>query len=399
METKKNLRFIFFALMAWGEGISGGDKISIEFVRRWSKVFSVSVYLWEQGYRMYMRQNLNPEKIDFKVINMNPWEKFGFLVNYLARIFAGIWISLRTHLENEEEIVVYSATEFWMDFFPGLILKLRYPKITWVTTWFQTAPNPLRGFKEGDRVRSYRISALGYWLVQFPIKPLIERWADFVLVNNESERKRFPDMNKDKKVIVVLGAVDLSMINNFIKDYKDEKKIYDGVFQGRFHPQKGVVELIDIWKLVVDKKPDAKLALIGDGPLMGKVKEKIVEFKLEKNIKLFGFVFDGEKKYLIFHQSKVVLHPAFYDSGGMASLEAMAVGLPSVGFDLIAYESYYPKGMIKVPINNLQLFASAVLEFLQDRNLYSRIEKETKEMISKNWSWDTRAEQVLSAIR
>lgn len=398
MEVKKDLKFIFFALMAWGEGISGGDKISIELARRWSRLFPVTVYLWEEGYRMYMRQNLNPRKIEFKIINMSPWRNLGFFVNYLARILAGILLSLRINLDNEKNTIVYSATEFWMDSLPGFILKLRFPKITLVTTWFQTAPNPMRGFKEGDRVLSYRFSALAYWLVQLPIKPLIKRYADFVLVNNEFEKKQFPEMDKEKKVIVVLGAVDLSMIKKLVKNQRTDK-IFDGVFQGRFHPQKGIVELIDIWKLVVDKKPDAKLALIGDGPLMGKVKQRIRELNLQKNIKLFGYVFDGVKKYSIFQQSRVVLHPAFYDSGGMASAEAMALGLPAVGFDLTSYKSYYPRGMIKVPINNLQRFAQAMLKLLEDKKLYSKMGAEAKIMISQNWSWDTRSEEVLSYLK
>lgn len=398
MEIKKDLKFIFFALMAWGEGISGGDKISIELARRWSERFPVTVYLWDEGYRMYLRQNLDPKKINFKIINMSPWKYLGFVINYLARIIAGVLLALRINLDNQKSTIVYCATEFWMDSLPGIILKLRFPNITLVTTWFQTAPNPWVGFKEGERAQSFRFNALAYWLVQLPIKPLIKIWADFVLVNNENERKQFPKMNKEGKVIVVLGGVDLAMIRQLLSKIKIQVKIYDAVFQGRFHPQKGILELVDIWKLVVDKKPNAKLALIGDGPLMGKVKQKIDELNLQKNIKLFGYVFDSVKKYKIFQQSKVVIHPAFYDSGGMASAEAMVLGLPAVGFDLIAYKSYYPKGMIKVPINNLSAFAQAILELLESKTLYSKMGNQAKEMISQNWSWDLRSRQVLKHL-
>lgn len=401
METKKDLKFIFFALMAWGEGISGGDKISVELARRWSKSFPVIIYLWEEGYKMYMRQNLDPKRINFEIINMSPWRNLGFFINYVARILAGILLALKIKLENEKNTVVYSATEFWMDSLPGLILKLRFPKIIWVATWFQTAPNPLVGFKEGNRVLSYRFYALPYWLIQLPIKPLIKKWADFVLVNNENERKQFLKMNKSRKVIVVLGAVNLKEIEKWIRqiDRENLPKVYDAVFQGRFHPQKGIIELIDIWKLVVDKEPGARLALIGNGPLMDQVKQKIAKLNLQKNVKLFGYVFDGPKKYQIFTQSKIVVHPAFYDSGGMASAEAMALGLPAVGFNLKSYESYYPKGMVKVPINDLAAFTEKILEFLRDKKLYMKIGNEAKDMISQNWSWDTRSEEVLSYLR
>ena len=213
-------------------------------------------------------------------------------------------------------------------------MKVRYPKIKWVATWYQTAPNPFVGYAEGDRAKKYRLSALLYWLSQLPIKPLISVFADFVLVNNEEEKKQFPKLNSKKRIIVVYGAVDLERITNYKLEFKNLPKVYDAVFQGRFHPQKGAVELIEIWKKVVDKNKNAKLAMIGDGPLMDDIKLQITNYKLEKNIKLFGYVFDGIKKYKIFSQSKIVVHPAFYDSGGMASAEAMAFGLPCIGFNL-----------------------------------------------------------------
>jgi glycosyltransferase involved in cell wall biosynthesis len=227
---------------------------------------------------------------------------------------------------------------------------------------------------------------------------MIKNNSNFVLVNNEDERKQFPGMDQKERVVVVLGAVDLLMIGNIVKEVGNQEKIYDGVFQGRFHPQKGVVELIEIWKHVVDKKPDSKLALIGDGPLMDKVTKKIKEFSLQKNIKLFGYIFDCAKKYKVFLQSRVVLHPAFFDSGGMASAEAMVLGLPAVGFNLASYRSYYPKGMIKVQTGDLTAFSKVILELLRDKKLYLRIGNQAREMIYRNWSWDKRANEVLKKL-
>lgn len=393
------MNFLMIGLTAHGKGISGCDRISIEFSKRWAKEHQVSICVWEEGLTMYKKQHLSERDVKFKVLKMKFWTQFGFVINYFAVILAGMIFALTLKLKNNKETVVYSASEFWMDSLPGLILKLRFPEIIWVATWFQTAPNPLVGFREGGRVMRYRFSAFLYWLVQLPIKPLIARFADFVLVNNESERIQFPAMDKKKKVIVVLGAVDLPLTESMKKRFKNEKKIYDAVFQGRFHPQKGVVELIEIWKRVVDEKPDAKLALIGDGPLMNQVKEKIADLNMQKNVKLFGYLFDGVKKYQVFAQSRVVVHPAFYDSGGMASAEAMALGLPAVGFDLISYESYYPKGLIKVPVNDLSSFATTILELLKNKPLYLKMATEAEEMIYKNWSWDKRAEEVLGYLK
>ncbi len=390
--------FHIFANAALGKGLSGGDRIFIEFAKRLSIHQKVIVYVWQEGYEMCRRQGLS-ECVNFKILNVNFWCKFGFLICYIARIFKSIWFAIITKIDNSEKTIIYSASEFWMDSLPAFILKLRFPQVRWVAGWFQTAPNPFTGFTEGVRERQYRLSAFFYWFVQLPIKPLIRRWADFVLVNNELEKKQFNKLDKLGRVLVILGAVNIEDISQYLRKNKDLPKIYDVVFQGRFHPQKGVIELIDIWKFVTSRLPNAKLAMIGDGPLMDLVKKKIDDLRLQKNIKLFGYVFDGPKKYGIFSESKLVVHPAFFDSGGMAAQEAMAFGLPCIGFDLSSYKSYFPSGIVKVAVGDLQGFANIIAELLENKNKRDRIGREAQKMINENWSWDKRVEQLTTILK
>lgn len=388
-----------FALAAHGVGLSGSDRIFIEFARRWSQELQVNIFLWTEGREMCQTQHLEGQNINFVVSSMTPWKNLGFMINYFARIFEGIKLGLTLRLANSTDNLLYSASDFWMDTLPCFILKIRFPKVKWVATWYQTAPNPFTGYAEGQRETKYRFRALLYWLSQFPIQPIISRFADFVLVNNESERQQFPSLGKNGKVLVVLGAVDVTKIRKWIAQTGKIPKVYDGIFQGRFHPQKGVVELIKIWKKVVDRNKNAKLAMFGNGPLMEDVKLKINKLNLDKNIKLFGYVFDGPKKYTVFSQSKVVVHPAFFDSGGMASAEAMAFGLPCVGFDLKSYTSYYPKGMVKVKIGDLDEFAGEILKLISDNKHREKIGREASDMINKHWSWDQRAREVLNYVK
>lgn len=398
MHTIKELHII--ALASHGVGISGGDRIWIELTRRWQKHFPVKVHTWKEGVEMAERQSLNEQKtisnkqrlrfIKYKV----PFCNLGFVICYLARIVQGTWIGLTIKLQNSDDVYIYNASEFWMDAIPCILLKIRFSKVTWVATWYQTAPNPFKGFSEKERSgESYKFTALLYWLTQFPVKPFITRYADFVIVNNDDERKQFTG----KKTVVLIGAVPLDGIKNYELRSKNNTKKYDAVFQGRFHAQKGVEELIEIWKDVVVIMPSARLAMIGDGPLMYTVKSKIKKFKLESNIDLFGFLFDGKKKYDIFANSKMVLHPSFFDSGGMATAEAMAFGIPAIGFDLKAYESYYPKGMVKVKTE--EEFAKVILKLLKDEKLRNKVGKEAKDLIERKYSWDQRAKEVLFAIQ
>lgn len=385
------------ALGALGGGLSGGDRIFIEFARRWSANTPVHLYVWEEGLQMCRRENLEGKFLKIHLIKVGFISRFGFVIHYIYRILLGLNLGLS--LKGGSSDLVYSASEFWMDSLPALIFKLRNPKVKWAAAWYQTAPNPLVGFSEGKRVKQYKLAAFLYWLVQKPIKPLISKFADFVLINNEIERKQFSSLGGNNS-IVVLGAVNTEKISYYLRKHKRPKeKKYLGVFQGRFHPQKGVSELVDIWKLVVEKIPDAKLAMIGDGPLMHEVQEKVKMLKLSENIVLYGYLHDGEEKYGVFDQSHIVLHPAFYDSGGMASAEAMAFGLPCIGFDLKAYQSYYPKGMLKVDFGNLSAFAKEIISLSENKTLYNKISDDAKDMVFNQFSWDKRSMEVLTKLK
>lgn len=387
---KGKISFHIIALAALGEGLSGGDRIFIEFARHWSKKVPVNLYLWEEGLSMCKREKLSGNNLRIHLVKVGKVSKLGFIFTYLYRIFLGLKLGLFLKIESRDYI--YSASEFWMDSLPAFILKIRCPQVKWVAAWYQTAPNPLKGFTEGKRENLYRFNAFLYWFMQQPIKPLIDRFADFVLVNNELEKKQFSLLLRQDKVMMVKGAVNTEIISQYLKSHIPPKnKKYLAVFQGRFHSQKGVVELMEIWKLVTQKIPDAKLAMIGNGPLMDDVKTRIEKLRLTGKVELFGYLHDGSKKYSIFNDSMMVVHPAFYDSGGMAAAEAMAFGMPCVGFNLKSYRYYYQKGMVKVPIGDIKAFSEAILDLANNQVKYRQIGRSAKQMIEEDWSWDDRA--------
>jgi glycosyltransferase involved in cell wall biosynthesis len=403
MKKLKIKKMHIFAMAINWPGFSGGDRILIELTKRWSRKFPITIYSWVQGVNMFKEQKLKKhKKLNFRILYIPHLLHKIFLLNYITRVIVSIWKAINLKIDNSDDNYIFSASEFWMDSLPCIVLKIKYPRVRWTAAWYQTAPNPLKGYSEAKRSEKHYLKAFIYWLVQLPIKPLISKYADRIIVNNEKERLEFPK-HKQKNIIVLIGAVNVAAIHKFLINRQSSDMVkslkFDAVFQGRFHPQKGVVELIDIWKKVVDKIPNARLAMIGDGPLHKVVKTKINKLKLDKNVELFGYVFDGHKKYNIFANSEIVLHPAFYDSGGMASAEAMAFGLPAVGFDLKAYKSYYPSGMVKIKKGNKGRFADAIINLLNNKNKRKKLGKEAKSLVENNMNWDKRAIEVLSKLQ
>lgn len=391
MEEKINNAFIFIANAAVGKGLSGSDRIFIELARRWQKMgHHVTIAVWEDGYAMCQREKLT--EVSYTKWFLGPLKNLPFILNYFIRIVSGIYYSLVLRFELSDLSYIYACSDFWQDAIPAVILKLRYPKATLIGSFYLTAPNPFTGFYEGKRFQIPSIKAVLYWLQQQPIIWLLHRFADIVFVTSE------PDAKKFKRTVVVRGGVVVDAAKQFTPTYSVDNKQYDAVFLGRFHPQKGILELIDIWQKVVQQKPDAKLIMLGDGPLMENAKLKTQNAKLEKNTIFKGFLFDGEEKFNIYQQSKIAVHPAVYDSGGMAAAEAMAWGIPGVSFDLEALKTYYPKGMLKVPFGDYDAFAQTILKLLSDPELSKQTATQARELVMEQWDWDKRAEEILAEV-
>lgn len=391
-EMRNKFTFHIIANAALGGGLSGGDRIFIECAKRWARTgHEVYVYVWEEGYAMCRRNRL--KNVKYVIWRVSPYKNFGFAILYTIRTIKGIVEALRMHIsETSDNIVVYSSSDFWPDSIPAWILKMRFKNIKWVAGFYLFISSPFR--ETSPYKGKFMLKGFFYFLSQKPVYWLVKKYADMVWVTSEPDRWRFiNDRLSPDKVIAIRGGVD---VETPALIPEPERKKFDAVFVGRFHPQKGVLELIDIWRYVCEKKKDAKLAMIGVGDLEGEVREKIRRYGLEDNIILFGFK-DGVEKLRIFKDSKIVVHPAIYDSGGMAACEAMACELPGVSFDLPALRTYYPKGMLKTSCYNLKKFAENILKLLNDDELYRKISKDALDW-AKQWNWNKRAEELLEAI-
>ena len=390
-EKRDKVVFHIIANAALGLGLSGGDRIFIECAKRWAKAgHKLSVYVWEEGYEMCRRNKL--DNVKYVIWSNATFRNFGFTILYIMRMIKGIIETLRMSIP--EGSVIYSSSDFWPDSIPAWILKMRFRKVKWVAGFYLFVSNPFD--KESPYKGRLALKGLFYYLSQIPVYSLVRRYADMVFVTNELDGWRFIDNKRltPDRVIAVRGGVDTET-PALIPEPKRKK--FDAVFIGRFHPQKGVLELLDIWRYVCEVKKDAKLAVIGVGELESEVRTKIKKYDLENNVVLFGFK-DGVEKLEIFKDSKVVVHPAIYDSGGMAACEAMACRLPGVSFDLPALRTYYPRGMLKTPRYDLKKFAENIISLLRDEGLYTKTAKDALSW-AREWEWDKRAGQLLEAMK
>ena len=131
----------------------------------------------------------------------------------------------------------------------------------------------------------------------------------------------------NKEIFVISNGI------NCLKFEKEPKISNQAIFVGRLIFYKNVDVLIDAFKKVLQKIPDARLVIIGDGPLRSKLEDKEKEAKISNQIIFKGYVSENEKIKLI-QQSDVLLNPSFIEGFGLTVLEGFACEKPVIVSDV-----------------------------------------------------------------
>jgi len=366
---------------------SGGDVRFIEIFKRIKHLDKVIVTPLV-GRRICEHNNLNGTF----VVTTKELQASKVVFTYFVRIVKALFLKM----EIKDKDIIYSTSDFLTDTFPASIWKLRNAKANWTICIFLLVPTLFkdysRGYSEANRFSMPSIKRILYYISQQLTIFLGRRWADQILVLNRMDKEYLVKSRgiPESKISVVEGGVDYSHLKNL---KGDKAEAYDGIFLGRFHSQKGIFDLIKIWKLICNKKPEARLCVIGDGPqsLVKKIEKLIKEENLHKNIDLIGPK-TGDEKFLLLKSGSVFLCPSYYESFAIVIAEAMAYGLPVVAYDLPIYHDIYEEHILKVPSDDISKFADAVLHLLSNGELRRSFGLKGQEFVQR-YDWGRIAEK------
>jgi GalNAc-alpha-(1->4)-GalNAc-alpha-(1->3)-diNAcBac-PP-undecaprenol alpha-1,4-N-acetyl-D-galactosaminyltransferase len=140
-------------------------------------------------------------------------------------------------------------------------------------------------------------------------------------------------------------------------------------------PEKGHATLINAFALVA-RSSDWDLRLVGDGPLREELERQVHKLGLQSRVVFRGSVADVTQEYA---SAGLFVVPSDYESFGLATAEALAAGLPAVGFaDCLGTNE-----MIEDGVNGLLVAGADRAEALADGMAQLISSKELREELGR----------------
>jgi glycosyltransferase involved in cell wall biosynthesis len=173
-------------------------------------------------------------------------------------------------------------------------------------------------------------------LMKQALRPFSKKYAtDYFACTEHAGRWLFGDRTFERgKVSIINNAIDLDIFKydeKLRKEKRKKLKIKDDTLVvghiGRFVAQKNHTFLIDIFNELHKKKKNSILLLIGQGPLMDEIKEKVEILGISDSVKFLGQRDDVNELYNVMD---LFLFPSLYEGLGMVLIEAQANGLPCI---------------------------------------------------------------------
>ena len=306
--------------------INKKDTINILFIIPWMVTGGADLF------NLSLVKGLNKERYEITIISTEPNENV-----------------LRQEFENNENVRVYDLTSFldkryWVAFVNYIIQKENINLI------FNS--NSKTGY-----------SMLPYIKSMYPEIPILdyvhmEEWynrnggysryssmynsiIDKTMVCNENSKKILEEhfkRNSDEVQTVYIG-VDEEKFNpdRYNKEELEKKYLGDTTnkkiisFICRISEQKRPLLFLEIIKKLKEKRKDFKVLVVGDGNLLGKMKEKAKKMNLLEDIIFFGEIKNTGEIYKI---SNVTVNCSLKEGLALTSYESLSMNVPIVSSDV-----------------------------------------------------------------
>ena len=187
--------------------------------------------------------------------------------------------------------------------------------------------------------------------------------------------------NHKGKIVVVSNGIDTNKFKAKVRAKTNLKILY----VGRLSHEKNVDMVIKAFAKVVRTIPNAKMEIVGDGPVLKSLKNLVDKLKLSNQIVFHGSI-DREKLVNYYKRCDVFATGSAMEVQPLTLLEAMSCGLPVVGVKRA--------GVAEMVINNVNGYlvspsnsnamSTKIVKILSDNKLRLKLGKNSRKTAKEN---------------
>lgn len=240
--------------------------------------------------------------------------------------------------------------------------------------------------------------------------PLKNRWryrfayntlATHVLANSHATKrallKNAPWLD-ERRISVLHNGIDLATFTNSARrNMRLEHHIPEHApllgFVGQLDERKGLGVLLSAFKIILQKMPETRLLLAGEGPLREMIESEVREYGWQKHVVLTGFVNDVAA---IMRAIDVLLLPSYWEGFGIVLIEAMACGRPVITTNISSMPEIVDEGVTGylIPPGDEQALAQRALALLHDAALRRRMGEAAQRRVAENFSHEVMIDRL-----
>lgn len=265
-----------------------------------------------------------------------------------------------------------------------------------VVTTFHTPHFPDSFYSEISGFRSFLTKILG--MLEFPTEKRLIACSSVVSAVSEGvalDLDKYYGVKSDRTV--VLGnAVSDSMLEAGRRS-NDNRNDHMILYVGRLDYRKGILDLLEGMKIVVQEMPRANLTIIGKGPMLPTVMRRITELELHRHVQVKGFV-SSQSLVEAYLGSAVFVLPSHYEGLPTVALEAMACQVPIVATAVrgnLEIVKSHSSGIL-VPPRAPKSLARAILYLLKYPEVRRRFGVYGRKLVEEKFTWEKVADRTLA---
>lgn len=197
-----------------------------------------------------------------------------------------------------------------------------------------------------------------------------------------------------EKYMVVYSGMDTAAFAGAKRDEALRQKLgipedaFTVVTVARLFAQKGYEYVIPAAKKVLAVRPDVHFLFVGDGPMYDELTSELEKSGIRGNFHFAGLVPPGEVASYI-AQADLLWHLSLHEGLPRAVVQALAVGIPAIGFALDGTPEVIIDGEtgFLTAAEDVDLVAQRTLELTGDASLREQMGRTGKEKVLEQFDW------------